>query len=261
MVSNPLHEHTLASTRLLMEAFADGRLPDWERFARTADVMAVERGTVLVPPYVHHPYVYLVTRGVLKLRFTESRSERTITFFTEGELATSFNALGAPSFERTALRASPHLSGDPRVWPEGSPFELVAVEHSSVLRASYSAIEELATRSLPWSRMLSAFLATQLVTLCAGLPDSHLATPEERYRSFVARHPELVSRLSQREVAAHIGVTEVGMSRIVKRVTSTLGRGEEPSASRPAAHAPARRTTLPAGRTSPTRGDAASTAR
>lgn len=218
MVSSPQYDHTLANARLLMEAFAERRLPEWDHFARTTDLMTVERGAVLAPAFTHHPYVYLVTRGLLKTRFTQARVARTISFHAEGEIAAAFNGLGVSSFGRVALRAAPKLSSDPRVWPEGSPFELVAVEGSTVLRAGFGAIEELAERSHAWSRMLNAFLSTSMLMMCAGLPDSHLATPEERYRSFLTRRPELVARISQRELASHLGVTEVGMSRIVKRV-------------------------------------------
>ncbi|PWD50691.1 hypothetical protein C8046_08525 [Serinibacter arcticus] len=218
MVTSSQYEHTVAGARLMMEAFAERRLPEWEHFARTTDLMTVERGTVLVPAHTHHPYVYLVTRGLLKLRFTQARVARTVSFHGEGEIAAAFNGLGVAAFGRVALRATPHLSADPRVWPEGNPFELVAIERTTVLRAGFGAIEELAERSHAWSRMLTTFLSTSMLLMCAGLPDSHLATPEERYRSFVSRRPDLVARISQRELAAHLGVTEVGMSRIVKRV-------------------------------------------
>ena len=220
MVSSPQYEHTLANTRLLMESFAQRPLPEWEHFARTTDLMTVGRGTVLVPAFTHHPYVYLVTRGLLKTRFTQTKVARTVSFHTEGEIAAVFNGLGVSAFGRVALRAAPKISADPRVWPEGSPFELVAVENSTVLRAGFAVIEELAERSHAWALMLNAFLSTSMLMLCAGLPDSHLATPEERYRSFLVRRPELVARISQRELAAHLGVTEVGMSRIVKRVSA-----------------------------------------
>jgi putative heme degradation protein len=41
---------------------------------------------------------------------------------------------------------------------------------------------------------------------------------EDRYRALRTERPNLVSRLTQRDLAAYLNVTEVTMSRIVKRV-------------------------------------------
>jgi len=42
--------------------------------------------------------------------------------------------------------------------------------------------------------------------------------PEDRYRCFVANSPSLEARITQKELAAYLGVTPVGLNRIVKRV-------------------------------------------
>lgn len=114
VVSSPQYDHTLANARLMMEAFAERRLPDWEVFAATTDLMIVDRAAVLAPAFTLHPYVYLVTRGLLKLRLTQARVARTVSFHAEGEVAASFNGLGISSFGRVSLRTSPRLAADPR---------------------------------------------------------------------------------------------------------------------------------------------------
>jgi len=48
-------------------------------------------------------------------------------------------------------------------------------------------------------------------------------TPEDRYRAFVAESPGLEARVTQKDLAAYLGVTPVGLNRIVKRVTSRSG--------------------------------------
>ena len=43
-------------------------------------------------------------------------------------------------------------------------------------------------------------------------------TPEERYRQFVHDYPHLLDDLTQKDVARHLGITPVGLSRIASRV-------------------------------------------
>jgi len=220
LVSSTLHSRTLASTRLLLETYAGRRLPDWERFTGSTDIVTVERGAVVAPARVQHPYVYLVIRGLLKVRVRDGRADRTLAIHGENELATSWPGLGMELFARVDGRTMPHLRADDRARPTGSPFELVAIEPTTAMRASFTTLEALAERHHGWSLVLSTLIGTNLVRTVAALPDAHLSTPEERYRDFLERRPDLVERISQRELAAHLGVTEVGMSRIVRRVAA-----------------------------------------
>jgi CRP-like cAMP-binding protein len=42
--------------------------------------------------------------------------------------------------------------------------------------------------------------------------------PEQRYRAFMAETPGLEERIPQRDLARHLGLTPVGLNRIVARV-------------------------------------------
>ena len=42
--------------------------------------------------------------------------------------------------------------------------------------------------------------------------------PEERYRRFLEDYNDLLGLVTQRDIASYVGVTAVGMNRIVKRV-------------------------------------------
>lgn len=183
----------------------------------------------LAPARTRHPFVYLVVRGLLKLRVGNGSIERTVAIHGENELAATWTGLGSEFYGRVAARTVPHLRADPRLRAEGSPYELVAIEGTTAMRAAFPTMEALAERHHAWSLVLTTLIGTNLVRTSAGLPDLHLATPEERYLSFLERRPDLVARISQRELAAALGVTEVGMSRIVRRVAAR-------SATDPGAH-------------------------
>ena len=51
---------------------------------------------------------------------------------------------------------------------------------------------------------------------------------EERYARFVAREPELVSRLTQADIARYLGVTAIALSRIKRRVLGGSGALRRP---------------------------------
>jgi putative heme degradation protein len=44
------------------------------------------------------------------------------------------------------------------------------------------------------------------------------STPEQRYRSLLKEHPGLVQRITQRDLASFLNITDVALSRIAKRV-------------------------------------------
>ncbi|GMA32541.1 Crp/Fnr family transcriptional regulator [Litorihabitans aurantiacus] len=226
MPANTQLEHRLVSTRAVLETYIGRVLPDWEQFARGTELVTVERGEVLVPSHTHHPFAYHVVRGMLKLQVSDGRIGRTVALIGENEFATCWTGLGMASYARVAARIVPHQRADPRLRPEGSPYSLVAIEPTTVLRATTTTVEALAERHHAWSILLSTVLATSIVRITAAVPEMHLTSPEERYRSIRARRPDLVERISQRELAAHLGVTEVGMSRIVRRVAAQLAAAE-----------------------------------
>ena len=50
------------------------------------------------------------------------------------------------------------------------------------------------------------------------------ATPEQRYRSLLREHPGLVQRVTQRDLASFLNITDVALSRIAKRVAEEPDR-------------------------------------
>ena len=228
MASRPALDYAITQTRLLMEAYAGMPLPFLDEVAATLRITTVERGEVVVPAFTAHPFAYVMLRGVTKLRMVTRHGSPTIRFFLEGEVAGSYNSLGHPQVATMAERGLFGPRPDPRLFPEGSPFELVAVEQSDLVAIDFRVLVDLAGRSDAWARLLMGYQSALLLALHAGLPEAHIGTPEERYRDLAERRPDLVRRLSQREIAAYIGVTEVGMSRIVKRV-NTHPRAVAPS--------------------------------
>lgn len=184
--------------RSLLAAAAGEPLPQWDIAEAAIMPCRVAHGATLFHQDAVHPFVYAVRRGLLKLLYLDEDGNEWIkSFVQEGQFFASIAAI------ESAGRTS---------------FMVVAIEDSEVERIAYATVSDLAAKHLPWSRALArlalAFAARkerrerELLTL----------SPEQRYRAFAADYPNLEQRIAQKDLARHLGLTPVGMNRIVSRV-------------------------------------------
>jgi CRP-like cAMP-binding protein len=147
------------------------------------------------------PFVYRVRQGLLKQFYTSVDGNEWIKSFTaEGDLFACAFGL---------LRKSP------------STFSSQAIEPSIVERIEFGVIERLATESLEWQTLLR--LAVEQLALLKLQRERDLLTlsAEELYREFISKQPGLVERVPQRDLAAYLGLTPVGLSRIIRRTRAS----------------------------------------
>ncbi|MGC3994937.1 MAG: Crp/Fnr family transcriptional regulator [Propionicimonas sp.] len=211
--------HAMRSLRLLLEAYAGCELPQWDLFASNVRVVRVEPGTVLFSVGEHHPYIYFVQRGLFKAQMPCEGDRLTTVFFPEeGDVLASMSALGSEGVRRVASRGLHPRSESLRAAVAAETVHTVtAIEHSLLLRASYRVIEHLSTQYLQWARLTMTIALMHATTLQADAAWLR-STPEQRYRSLLREHPGLVQRVTQRDLASFLNITDVALSRIVKRV-------------------------------------------
>ena len=187
-----------AATRSLFETLAGGPLPRWPEFATQVQLKAVEAGSTVFMQGAEHPYVYVVRRGLIKNVYLRDTGDAWIkSFSSEGRFFASVAAL------KPGGRTS---------------FSAMCVEDSELERIPFQVIERLADGDLVWSTLLRRALAIfadrkeqrerELLTL----------NPEDRYRAVLAEQPDIEGRITQKDLAAYIGITPVGLNRIVRRV-------------------------------------------
>jgi len=187
-----------AATRLLFESLAGGPLPRWPEFATQVQLKAVEAGGTVFMQGAEHPYVYVVRRGLIKNVYLRDTGDAWIkSFSSEGRFFASVAAL------KPGGRTS---------------FSAMSIEDSELERIPFQVIERLADSDLAWSTLLRRALAVfadrkeqrerELLTL----------DPEDRYRAVLAEQPDIEGRITQKDLAAYIGITPVGLNRIVRRV-------------------------------------------
>lgn len=187
----------------LLEGAAGGPLPHWNHVAPALRERRLRPGETVFMQDVAHPCVYGVRQGLLKLVYLDADGREWIkSFVHEGGFFASIAALQ----------------------PQGkTTFQVTALEPSEVEQVGYPLLSGMAQTHLAWSQALHkltlAFAARkeqrerELLTLA----------PEPRYLAFRAAHPELERRISQKDLARHLGLTPVGLNRIVVRLRRAAG--------------------------------------
>jgi CRP-like cAMP-binding protein len=182
----------------LLDRLAGAPLPSWERFEAEVVERRIDAGGTVFMQDAEHPFVYVVRSGLIKnVYFDEDGEDWIKSFSEEGRFFASISAL------ETRGRTS---------------FAAIAIEASVVERIPYSVLERLAQDEVRWASAMRRSLL-----IFAGRKEKRekeLLTlrPEQRYRAFVADTPGLERRIPQRDLARHLGLTPVGLNRIVQRV-------------------------------------------
>lgn len=188
--------HAGLSTAL--QALSSLALPELEALTPLMRVRVLQPGDALFRSNACDQGVYCLREGLLKLVYEDARGRQFVKAFIEA---------GRPFASATALS------------PEGrTSFAALALEPSVIERIEFSALDALAQRHLSWALALARAFQEygqrkeqrelELLTLDA----------EARYRRFLSTQPALTARLPQKDIAAYLGVTPVGLSRIRARV-------------------------------------------
>ena len=140
--------------------------------------------------------VFVVQSGLFKQLYTKSDGTEWIKSFAgPGDLFACLKAIGEQS---------------------PTTFASVAIEHSVVERIDYRLIETLAEASLPWQKAVR--IAFQRLAEIKVQRERDLLTlsARELYRRLAESAPQWVGRVPQKDLAGFLGVTPVGLNRIIR---------------------------------------------
>lgn len=216
--------HALRSVRLLFEAYAGSELPQWDLLASNVRTVRLEPGAVLFPVGEVHPYAYFVQHGLLKAQQPMPGGRLATIFFSEdGDTLAALTALGMEGVRRTVARGlHPRSSALRPVVAGVTTMQVTAIEQSLLMRVAFRVIDHLASQHIAWSKAITSMAVMYATSMQADI-NWLRSTPEQRYRSFLAERSDLVARLTQRDLANYLNVTDVALSRIAKRVRGEAG--------------------------------------
>lgn len=104
------------------------------------------------------------------------------------------------------------------VAPEPSRFHVQALEPTRTLAISLSGLQQLYEQSLPWANLGRLYMETLAVRKTNREAGFLLDSAETRYREFLQVEPELCQRLPLYHIASYLGITDVALSRIRRRI-------------------------------------------
>jgi CRP-like cAMP-binding protein len=153
------------------------------------------------------PRIYIVRSGLLKQLYTRADGTEWIkSFAAAGDF---FACLDALAGARTS-------------------FASTAIEHSVVESVDWREVEQLADADMAWQKGVR--LGFQYLAQLKVQRERDLLTlnAEQLYRKFASQSPQLAQRVPQKDLAAFLGVTPVGLNRIIRRNAGATSARQEP---------------------------------
>ena len=137
--------------------------------------------------------VSFIVRGLTRTYLAGGGAERVRAFRAEGELVCAYAA---------ALRRAPAAES------------IETLEECDLLSAARPAFDALCAGHPAWAAMRAAMTERLYLDEERRARDLLGAGAAERYRAFVAERPALAARLTQRQIAAYVGITPEALSRL-----------------------------------------------
>lgn len=142
--------------------------------------------------------VWFVEQGLLRSHFLDERGrERNCAFHPEAQWA-----------GRPATRGP----------PAAAPFAIDALEGSRVVELTYAALAKWLNERPELQSTLTDALSANLMSLSHRESTLMMDTAERRYVRFLAEQPGIASRIALHHVASYLGITNVALSRIRRRI-------------------------------------------
>lgn len=181
-----------------LESAAHVQLPHVNLVERAIDLVHLVPGQCAFRQGERNAAIYVVRSGLLKQYYTDADGNTWIKSFTpQGSAFACIEGL------ETGSTVS---------------FSSEAIEPSVVERIDYAVINKLASEFIEWQRA-KAMAYTLLARIKVRRErDLLMCSAEDLYRQFVSETPELAERVPQKDLAGYLGVTAVGLNRIIKRL-------------------------------------------
>lgn len=152
--------------------------------------------------------LFFITSGVARYYYLDARGR---------EFNKSFSSVGQVLSSVSSL-----VAGTP------APFSIQALSPTDCLAIPYDAFLALAEGHTFWSRVRIHLLEQLVIKKERREADFLLLSPAERYQQFLRDYAPIAASVSNYHIASYIGITEVGLSRIRRRLGLTQVNARTP---------------------------------
>lgn len=198
---------------------AGQKLPGMDEVVAGLDVIRLRPGHVLFDIGEPHNYMYLVRKGTLKISTFGARDrESIIAFCRPPEMVASLLGLSPQGLRRVSSLPPTMVKARALTGLGHSRTRATVLQGCELERFDFRVLEDMMDRYAAWG--VAVANAALLHAAIKERRERELLTlnPEERYRRFLEDYNDLLGLVTQRDIASYVGVTAVGMNRIVKRV-------------------------------------------
>jgi CRP-like cAMP-binding protein len=95
-----------------------------------------------------------------------------------------------------------------------------AIEDTEVIQYTKENLEKLLIQVPKFERFYRIMLQKSLISLHQRVSQNLSLSAEERYLNFIKKYPHLLERLSQKQVAAYLGITPIFLSMLRKKLAT-----------------------------------------
>ena len=197
--------------RRSVENIAGYPMPGWNLCAASSIVMEIDSGQPM--PNGNQPMMWLVLNGTITSMVTIKGKSHIASYMQQGDVFLNTNP--REFSEMLGLPTNHQIMDSPLAL---SRKRALAKENSIIVGTPIRLLPALAKRHPEWYRFTTAALL-RLVAYHTHREYQFLTmSTEERYLAFLQEYPRLAARMSQREVAQYLGLTPVGLNRVVSRL-------------------------------------------
>jgi CRP-like cAMP-binding protein len=191
---------TQVKLQTILASATSSTLPDMPFVVQNIQTKTYAAGETVFEQGTEHPFLYGMMTGLIKLIYLDKNGKEWIkSFIPEGGFFASLSALQSRGM---------------------TSFSAVALEPSTLERLDYRVLLDQAKRSTAWAEVALNLTLTYAAKKEERERELLTLTPEERYAEFSQRSADLLPRLPQKDLARHLGVTPVGLNRIIQRLKS-----------------------------------------
>ncbi len=173
-------------------------LPEFQSLIDTSTVLQLSTGEVLFHENLPCPYYFILVQGVAKMVYTKTDGGQWVkSFLVTGDGFASLSALANGGT---------------------SSFSTIAVSPCTLIKISFNHIQQLASTYLEWANLMAGIAIEYASSKEMRERDLLTLTPVQRYLKIRQNQPSWLTLVTQADLAKHLGITPVGLNRIIRRL-------------------------------------------
>ena len=168
-------------------------LEHWSDF----EIVQVPKKQHLIKAGNYYGKIVIVISGLFRAYYQQDKTEHTFWFREENTIFASHRSI---------------------LQHKASSISYQAIEDSVVAVIEYSLLKQMSISDAKIDKSIIAALESLILELIDRVEEFVTLQPEERYKLFIDKHSNIITRLPQNQLASYLGIKPVSFSRMKSRM-------------------------------------------